>query len=428
MRTVNFDEVIERRGTGCVKWDEAPSGFPEGGESIIPMWVADMDFPVAPAIQEAVRRRASHPVFGYTHVGDDYYEAIASWFARRHGWKGIRREHIIYTTGVVPAVSACLKAMTLPGEKVLVLSPVYNCFFSSIRNSGCEVVEATFRRVECRTESVESVTAIPSADGTAAANSTLCTLHSTLFEVDWEDFEAKCADEKTTVFLLCNPHNPVGRVWTKEELARMGDICRRHGVSIISDEIHCELTMPGHRFQPFAPVFYRNEQDGLHENGGCVVLNSPSKAFNIAGLQIANIICADPQLRRRIDRAININEVCDVNPFGPVALVAAYNESEAWLDALNGYLWENYQALVCFVREHLPQWHVCPLEGTYLVWVDITATGLTSQQFADRLLRDARVRVNPGTMYGTTFGEGFIRINIACPRSLLMEALRRIAL
>ena len=391
MNNFNFDEVVDRRGTGCVKWDEEPSGSHEGQEAVIPMWVADMDFAVAPAIQAAVRRRAAHPVFGYTHVGDDYYEAVARWFSRRHGWEGITREQIIYTTGVVPAVSACLKAMTLPGEKVLVLSPVYNCFFSSIRNSGCEVTECTLRF--CR---------------------------NNRFEVDWDDFEAKCADEKTTVFLLCNPHNPVGRVWTKAELARMNDICMKHGVKVVSDEIHCELMMPGHRFQPFSAV-----SDACRENS--VVLNSPSKAFNIAGLQIANIICADPQLRRRIDRAININEVCDVNPFGPVALIAAYNESEAWLDALNSYLYENCQALLGFAREHLPQWKVCPLEGTYLVWVDITATGLTAQQYADRLLSDAHVWMNPGTMYGPQTGEGYIRINIACPRSRMMEALQRIS-
>ena len=402
MKDYSFDEETVRRGTGCLKWDAAPA------DNIIPMWVADMDFAVAPAIQEAVRRRAAHPVFGYTLVGDDYYDAVIDWFRRRHGWQGITREQIVYTTGVVPAVSACLKAMTLPGEKVLILSPVYNCFFSNIRNSGCEVLESALLRAD--SSELSDFTSMPSE---------LKSLNSQLSTLDWDDFEAKCADEKTTVFLLCNPHNPVGRVWTKEELSRMNDICLRHGVRIVSDEIHCELMMPGHRFQPFAAV-----SDACRQNS--VVLTSPSKAFNIAGLQIANIICADPQLRRRIDRAVNINEVCDVNPFGPVALIAAYNESEAWLDVLNGYLYENYQALVGFAREHLPQWKVCPLEGTYLVWVDITATGLTAQQYADHLLRNARVWVNPGTMYGPQTGEGYIRINIACPRSKMMEALRRI--
>jgi len=368
----DFDELIERRGTGCVKWDENPTG------DIIPLWVADMDFKAAPAILDAVRKRAEHGVFGYTHVGEDYYDAVISWFQRRHQWR-ICREEIMYTTGVVPAMSVAIKALTMPGEKVVMLSPDYNCFFSSIRNNG-----------------------------------------NNRFEVDWDDFEAKCADEKTTLFLLCNPHNPTGRVWSKDELERMNDICLRHGVKVVSDEIHCELMMPGHTFQPFAAVSER-----CREN--CVVLNSPSKSFNIAGLQVANIICVRPDWRRRIDRAININEVCDVNPFGPVALIAAYNESEAWLDELCAYLWGNYQALCEFAADHLPKWHITPMEGTYLPWVDITATGMTSQQYAETLLNNAKVWVNPGTMYGPQSGEGYIRLNIACPRSRLLEALQRIS-
>ena len=400
----NFDELTERRGTGSVKWDEeAPRQTegcipPEGSneKDIIPLWVADMDFRAAPAIIEAVRRRAEHGIFGYTLVDDSYYEAIISWFRRRHGWT-IQREEIQYTTGVVPAISATLQALTMPGERVLILSPDYNCFFSSIRNSGCEVAESPL---------------------TAAANSSLFTHHSS-FKVDWQDFEARCADEKTTVFLLCNPHNPTGRVWTKEELERMNDICLKHDVKVVSDEIHCELTMPGYKFQPFAAV-----SEACRRNS--VVLNSPSKSFNIAGLQIANIICAQPEWRRRINRAININEICDVNPFGPVALKAAYNDSEAWLDALNDYLWGNYQLLCQYAEAHLPQWRVCPLEGTYLPWVDITETGMTSEQYADHLLRKARVWVNPGTMYGQQSGQGYIRLNIACPRSRLQQALERI--
>ena len=378
----NFDERIDRRGTGCVKWDMAPD------KDVLPLWVADMDFRAAPAILEAVKKRAEHGVFGYTVVEDDYYDAVISWFRRRHQWH-IQREEILYTTGVVPAMSVAVKALTMPGEKVIILSPDYNCFFSSVRNNGCEVVESVLVRTGSR------------------------------FTVDWQDFEAKCADEKTTVFLLCNPHNPTGRVWTKEELERMNDICLRHHVKVVSDEIHCELMMPGHVFQPFAAV-----SEACRQNS--VILNSPSKSFNIAGLQAANIICSQPEWRRRLDRAININEVCDLNPFGPVALKAAYNESEDWIDELNQYLWGNYQALCAFAKEHLPQWNVCTLEGTYLPWIDITATGMTSQEYSDLLLRKAKVWVNPGTMYGPQSGEGYIRMNIACPRSLLMEALQRI--
>ena len=378
----DFDELVVRRGTGCVKWDESPD------DEIIPLWVADMDFKAAPAIQDAIRKRAEHGVFGYTVVEDDYYEAVISWFQRRHDWT-IRREEILYTTGVVPAMSVAIKALTMPGEKVLILSPDYNCFFSSVRNNGCEVLETALLRV------------------------------GDSFEVDWEDFETKCSDEKTTVFLLCNPHNPCGRVWTPKELALMNDICLRHGVKVVSDEIHCELVMPGYRFQPFAAV-----SEACRENS--VILNSPSKSFNIAGLQTANIICSQPSWRRRLDRAININEVCDLNPFGPVALKAAYNESEDWIDELNQYLWGNYQLLCDFVAKNLPQWKVCKLEGTYLPWIDISAMNTTAQDLCDKLLDEAKVWLNPGTMYGPQSGEGYIRINIATQRSRLIEALNRI--
>ncbi|MBO4719816.1 MAG: pyridoxal phosphate-dependent aminotransferase [Prevotella sp.] len=387
-----LDELVERRGTGCVKWDESPS------EDVIPLWVADMDFKAAPAIQEAIKKRAEHGVFGYTHVDETYYEAVISWFQRRHDWT-IRREEILYTMGVVPAMSVAIKALTMPGEKVLILSPDYNCFFSSVRNNGCEVLESPLKSV---------------------TNSKLYTLSSQFsFEVDFDDFETKCSDDKTTVFLLCNPHNPCGRVWTAEELERMNDICLKHGVKVVSDEIHCELIMPGYKFQPFAAV-----SEACRQNS--VILNSPSKSFNIAGLQTANIICSQPEWRRRLDRAININEVCDLNPFGPVALKAAYNESEDWIDELNQYIWGNYQALCAFITENIPQWHVCRLEGTYLPWVDISATGMTSQALADKLLAEAKVWVNPGTMYGPQTGEGYIRFNIATQRTRLMEALKRI--
>jgi cystathionine beta-lyase len=373
----NFDELIERRGTGCVKWDESLN-------DIIPLWVADMDFAVAPAILEAIRQRAKHPVFGYTFVQDDYYESVISWFNRRHGWT-IQREWMLYTTGVVPAMSCVIKALTMPGEKVLILSPVYNCFFSSIRNNGCEVLENQLVR------------------------------KNNSFEIDWNDFEIKCADEKTTVFLLCNPHNPTGRVWTKEELEQMRDICHQHHVRIISDEIHCELITPGYHFCPMGII-----------DSEAIILNSPSKSFNIAGLQIANIICQDAEIRRRIDRAININEVCDVNPFAPIAVKAAYNESEEWIDELNQYLCQNYQILNLFFSKELPLCKVCKLEGTYLVWIDVSALGEPVEQLCERLLNKGKVWVNPGTMYGTESGMGYIRINIACPRNRLIEGLKRI--
>ena len=364
----NFDELVERRGTNCVKWDESPS------EDVIPLWVADMDFRVAPAIQKALRERVEHGVFGYNIVPESYYEAVISWFRRRHQWE-IQRQWIPYTTAVVPAMSCVIKALTMPGEKVLILSPAYNCFFSSIKNNGCEVLEsellftvlseesAPLGRADSlsscvpvvasgKAERTDDLLASPSADP-SVYSSVNCKLSTVNCTIDFDDFEAKCADEKTTVFLLSNPHNPSGRVWTREELQRMYDICKKHGVKVVSDESHCELIMPGHEFVPFGTI-----------TDDCVVMNSPSKNFNTAGLQIANIICKHPSWRRRIDRAININEVCDVNPFGIVALQAAYNDTEEWIDELNQYLWGNYQVLCDYIDKNLPQCKVCRLEGT----------------------------------------------------------------
>ena len=397
----NFDEIVERRGTHCVKWDESPS------DDVIPLWVADMDFKAAPQILEAVKKRAEHGVFGYTVVEEDYYVAVINWFRRRHNWR-IHREEILYTTGVVPAMSVAIKALTMPGEKVLILSPDYNCFFSSI-TSLIRGYEGTGARGLENSLEAESNLVPPHLRTTVPPT----------FSIDWDDFEAKCSDEKTTVFLLCNPHNPTGRVWTKEELERMNDICLKHNVKVVSDEIHCELMMPGHTFQPFAAV-----SEACRKNS--VILNSPSKSFNIAGLQIANIIVSNPSWRRRIDRAININEVCDVNPFGPVALIAAYNESEDWIDELNQYLWGNYTVLCDFIGKNMPQWKVCPLEGTYLPWVDVSAMGIPVDELCDRLLREAKVWINPGTMYGRESGKGYVRFNIATQRSRLVEALERI--
>ena len=379
----DFDKIIPRRGTNSVKWDVAKE------DGVIPMWVADMDFQAAPCIRQAMKERVDHGVFGYTLVPNSYYESIISWFDRRHQWH-IDRNWILYTSGVVPAISAIIKALTEPGDKVLVQTPVYNCFFSSIRNNGCTTAENALVR---------------------KGNS---------YEIDFDDFERQAADEKTKVFLLCNPHNPAGRVWTPDELSRMNDICLRHGVKVIADEIHCELVMPGYKFTPFAAV-----SKACQDN--CITTNSPTKSFNIAGLQIANIITNNDTIKRKIDRAININEVCDVNPFGVIALQAAYNEGESWIDQLNLYLWENYKVLKDFFQEHLPKLQVLKLEGTYLVWIDISATDLKADELTNELLQQGKVMVNSGTMYGKTTGADYLRINIAMPRSLMLEALQRIA-
>ncbi len=376
----DFDEIVPRRGTSSYKWDSAPS------DDVLPLWVADMDFRTAPPITDALRRRVEHGIFGYTRVPDDYYDAVISWFASRHGWT-IGRGQIVYTSGVVPALSAIIKALTCPGDKVLIQTPVYNCFFSSIRNNGCEAV----------------------------SNPLIYTGDS--YVIDFDDLERKAADARVKLMLLCNPHNPAGRVWTRSELMRIGEICLRHGVTVVSDEIHCELTFAGHPYTPFASL-----SEELRR--ASVVCVSPSKAFNIAGLQIANIVAPDDEVRRRIDRAINDNEVCDVNPFGVIATVAAYREGAEWLGQLLDYIYGNYLFMKDFCAERLPAFRLNVLEGTYLVWMDCRSLGMTSEELERRLLDEAGLWLNAGTMYGSD-GEGFMRWNIACPRSRLAEALSR---
>ena len=377
----NFDEIIPRRGTNSYKWDSA------GDADVLPMLVADMDFRTAPPVVEALRKRVEHGIFGYVRVPDAYYAAVTNWFARRHDWQ-IEKEWIIYTTGVVPALSAVIKALTAPGDKVMVQTPVYNCFFSSIRNNGCGMI----------------------ANPLIYRNGT--------YQIDFADLEQKAADPSVKVLLLCNPHNPAGRVWTKQELTRIGDICIRNNVWVVADEIHCELVFPGHTYIPFASI----SQEFLMHSVTCT---SPSKAFNLAGLQIANIISADTDIRTKIDKAININEVCDVNPFGVEALMAAYNDGEEWLEELKQYLFANYNYLRVYFEEYLPEFPVATLEGTYLVWADCSVLNQSSDETVKTLLEKEKLWVNEGSLYGEA-GEGFIRINIACPRQQLIEGLNRL--
>ncbi len=381
----DFNKTIQRRGTNSYKWDTPRD------KNILPMWVADMDFPVAPCIQKAIEQRVAHGVFGYTLVPESYYRAVINWFKTRHKWT-VKRDWILYTTGVVPAVSCCIKAICMPGENVLVQTPVYNCFFSSIRNQGCQIVENELVR-----------------DGDS-------------YRIDFDDFEQKCANPKTTAFLLCNPHNPAGRVWTREELEKINTICMRHNVRVISDEIHCEIIMPGYEYTPFASVSKECQKN-------CVALSSPSKAFNTAGLQIANIVCENADLRQRIERVINIFEVCDVNPFGPVALEAAYSKDGAqWLENLNAYILENYRTLKMFLALNLPKIKLLRLEGTYLAWLDMHALGISAEEAYDILLKKGKLMLCPGTEYGEKAGEGYLRLNLACPAETLHEGLRRMKL
>ena len=382
--TYDFDKVIPRRGTNCVKWDECPDA------DTIPMWVADMDFETAPCVTRAIQQRAEHGVFGYNLVPESFYDSIISWNRRRHQWS-ISREWLMYTIGVVPAVSAVIKGLTKPGDAVAFFTPAYNCFFSSVRNNGCRLVE-------------EPLT------WDAA---------STTYSIDFAHLEETLRREQIRLFVLCNPHNPTGRVWRQDELTRLAQLCRRYGVIVLSDEIHCEFVHPrlGRRYLPFAPIA---------ESEGCawVVTNAPNKAFNIAGLQTAYIVAADADFRTRIDRAINDNEVCDLNCFSFVALEAAYSaDGEAWLDELVAYIYANYELFCQMVHAELPQLPIAPLEGTYLAWMDVSRLTSDADALAARIKEKEKVWVNGSGMYG---GKGFLRVNLAAPRSLVEEGTSRL--
>ena len=381
----NFDQCPSREGTESVKWDLYPG--------TLPMWVADMDFRIAPEIQEALQKRLDHGVFGYELIPDNYFTVMNQWFAARHGWEGISRKNIVPTTGVIAAYSAAIKAMTVPGDNVLVMTPCYNAFFPAIRNNKCGQLVSPLK-----------------FDGKH-------------FIVDWDDFEAKAAQAK--VFLLCNPHNPVGRVWTREELLLMAEICRRNDVFVVSDEIHCELTYPGHDYTPWATL----PEQYVKNSVSCI---SPTKAFNIAGIQIANLFAADPAILAKMDRAINDNECCDVNVFGVTALQAAYSKGGPWLDQLRNYLYHNARTVCCFLEDEMPEVVCPPLEGTYLMWLDCRSAlkpGEPLEGFSERLAKHLREKhglvLSTGTIYGAA-GEGFERLNIACPRTRLLDGLTRL--
>ncbi|MBD5214153.1 MAG: pyridoxal phosphate-dependent aminotransferase [Bacteroidales bacterium] len=380
---MDFDHLTPRSGSGSYKWDTVPT------EGIIPLWVADMDFTVARPIVDALRRRVDHGIFGYTYVAEPYYDAVMNWYADRYG-VGITADDILYTSGVVPAISASIKALTHPGDGVVIMTPVYNCFFSSIRNNGCREVDVPLIREDF-------------TDRTFS------------YKIDFPNLQIALNDPRNRVLLLCNPHNPAGRAWTPEELGEIVALCRRTGTTLLSDEIHADLTMPGYRFAPVLSV--------AGEGDPVVTFSSPSKAFNTAGLQIANIITRSFSLRYAIDRALNDNEVCDVNPFGVEALIAAYNEGRPWLAEAVEYIHANAVRTVSRLLEALPFVTIARLEATYLLWVDISRLHLNSTELEELLCDRYKVWVNAGDMYGA---DGYIRINLATSADLLSEGIERL--
>ncbi|MDY6322300.1 MAG: MalY/PatB family protein [Succinivibrio sp.] len=380
MLEFDFDTVIPRRGSGAAKWDECPEG-------VIPLWIADMDFKAAPCVQKAVAARAAHGIFGYEKIGKRWYEAIGAWQSIRNGVI-VKPSETEPVPGIVPAVSAVLQALTLPGDQIVVQTPCYNLFYSCIRNSGCEFAENPLIFKDGR------------------------------YEIDFDDLERKLAAPRARALLLCNPHNPTGRLWTRGEITRIAELARKHGVIVLSDEIHSDVRPEGSAFTSFAALPPEFSQHA-------VVFNAPSKAFNLAGLQDAYIIIRDPALFERIDRQVNINEICDLNPFGVRALIAAYEEGRPWLAALNAYLRENLAQAGKFFNSELPGIKFALPEATYLMWLDFRAFGKSSDELWELFVKNG-VMLSKGTIYGAK-SDGFMRLNAACPRPLLMQGLERIA-
>lgn len=376
----NFDEIIDRRSTDSVKWDLSTD------RDVLPMWVADMDFKTAPEITEAIMRKMELGIYGYNLIPADFFDSIIHWWKEVHHFE-IKKEWILPGPGMIPSLSAILRTFVKPGENIIIQPPVYNHFYDLLEN--------------CRFGLVENNLMIK--DGR--------------FQIDFDDLEAKASNPETTLLLLCNPHNPVGRAWKKDELERIATICSENGVMVLSDEIHADLVFDGHQHFSFADI----ARDYNLKYMSCC---SPCKTFNLAGLPISYMISQDQQLLAAVHKIMVIQETSYPNPMAGEALMAAYRNGGKWLHELKDYLYQNYQYLVDFAEQYLPEIVVTPLEATYLVWLDCRKINKTSQELSQILLEQEKLWVNPGTMYGQA-GEGFLRINIGCPRQTLDEGLRR---
>lgn len=376
----DFDKPVNRRDTHSLKWDVK--------EHELPMWVADMDFQTAPEIQAAIQERAAHGVFGYSIVPEEWYQAYMGWWERRHGFS-MEKEWLVFCTGIVPAISSIVRKLTTAGENVLVQTPVYNIFFNSIVNNGRNVAESPLRY-----------------DGYT-------------YQMDFEDLERKLSEPQTTLMILCNPHNPVGRIWSREELEQVGGLCRKYHVTVISDEIHCDLTSPGQKYIPFASV----SEDCRDISITCI---APTKAFNLAGLQTAAAAIPNPDLRHKVWRGLNTDEVAEPNSFAVEAAVAAFMKGEAWLDALRTYIQENKNYVENFLRKKAPQIRPVSSQATYLLWLDCREMQGCATELTQYLREHTGLYLSEGRQYGKS-GSSFIRMNIACPRSRLEDGVKRLA-
>ena len=375
----DFDEVIDRRNTGSLKWDVA--------ENELPMWVADMDFKTAPEIADAILKRVKHGVFGYSVTGEGWSEAIINWWKKRHALQ-IKSEWLIFCTGIVPAISSIVRKLTTPNENVLVQTPVYNIFFNSIVNNGCRPVEneLIYKNGE--------------------------------YSVDFDDLEKKLSDPQTTLMILCNPHNPIGKIWDKETLERIGELCFKHHVTVIADEIHCDLTDPGEEYTPFASVSEKCRNNSIT----CI---APTKAFNIAGLQTAAVFVPDENLRHKVNRGLNTDEVAEPNVFAALAAEAAFKYGEKWLDELRVYLYENKKIVADYLSENLPEIKLVPSKATYLLWLDCSGLAGKNEDLAREIRKKTGLYLSSGGAYRGNGGK-FLRMNIACPKEVLKDGLERL--
>lgn len=379
----DFDEPVQRVGSGSVKWDTRQTRY--GNDTVIPLGIADMDFRSPEPVIEAVRRRAEHGVFGYTLRPGEYFEAITGWLAERHSWQ-IKADWICHAPGVIPALGIIVRTFTEPHDRILVQPPVYPPFFQVIRSAGRCVVDSPLLVRDGR------------------------------YEMDFADLEEKLSSVR--MMILCNPHNPVGRVWTREELERLGDLCVRHNVIVVADEIHGDITYSPAMFTPFASL-------GVPVAELSFTCESPSKTFNLAGLRTAAVVVPNTRYRERYKQAVRELSLDSANPFGVAAWIAAFGKGAEWLDQLIPYLRGNWGLIESFVQERLPELSVFRPEGTYLAWIDCRSLGL-SESGLDHLFRhEAGVGLEEGRQFGQG-GEGFMRLNFGCPRGMLTEGLERI--
>ncbi len=378
----DFDQVIQRRGTNSFKWDEW-----DIGENVLPMWVADMDFETAPEIKDAILKRASHGVFGYSIVPDRWKDAIVSWWRRRYSHT-INKDHLIFCTGVIPAISSIVRKFTTPNENVVIMTPVYNIFFNSIKNNGARVLESPL------------------------------VYSNGQYEIDFEDLEKKLSDPQTSLMLLCNPQNPGGKIWSPSELKRIGDLCKQYDVTVVADEIHCDLTDPGLTYTPFASVSETCRDISIT----CI---APTKTFNIAGIQTAAVYADNRSIRHKVRRALNTDEVAEPNAFAMDAAIAAYEQGEAWLEELRKYIYANKKFAIEFISDNIPGISVAHSEATYLLWLYTGDICDDSKDLWSSLKKDACLYLSEGDIYGGD-GRKFLRMNIACPRSILKEGLKRL--